>query len=190
MLDLAAFRIRFLAIVLPSDRFARDNLGHVVAHAFVKHRIASFLRPRSIVETGVRAGYSAWALALGLSPAYTGIDNDADGNGPAFRAHAAAILSPVASPVTFLAVDTRALPALPPADLFHLDADHTAEGVSHELALAAAACLPGAAILVDDIENPEVPDVRPAVEQFVAHHPEFLPLFARSWRGEALLIRQ
>jgi len=129
-----------------------------------KHRIAAALRPRRIVEIGVRCGYSAFAMLWAVPKAsYLGIDNrdPAYGDSATFARHAAGLLS-VFPDVTFRNVDTRELVDLPGPvpDLVHVDGDHSFEGAQHDIDLALRS---GARwVLIDDTDYLE--PVRRAAE--------------------------
>lgn len=124
-------------------------------------------QPRTVVELGVRAGYSAF-ITLRTLPACTvyGIDGDLDeerenthgGRLGLFR-HAVLRLPP--DRFRFERCRTESIGRLPPCDLVYVDADHTYEGVARDLLLASNAA---PAILLDDYDSS--PGVRQAVDEF------------------------
>lgn len=137
----------------------------------MKFALARLIRPRSILEIGVRAGYSALAL-LTASPeaTYLGLDNDSDTHG-GFRGaidHARRILADY--PAEILEVSSADYAARlsangtrPTFDLVHVDGDHSLTGCLADLRLASA--LGPRVILVDDVLG--LPDVSAAWEQFL-----------------------
>lgn len=55
--------------------------------------------------------------------------------------------------------------------LVHLDGDHTAEGVLHDLELSHAVLEPGGLLVMDDFYNPMFPGVSEALHRFQMTHP-------------------
>jgi hypothetical protein len=134
------------------------------------------IKPKKIVEIGVRAGYSAFTMLSAAPEAHLiAIDADIDptkGNSHggflgAWR-HAESILAGMN--FDLMLVDSHALLRLPFCDIVYVDGDHTPEGAYQDLQLAAqSACH----ILVDDYDTvfhskgePRF-EVREAVDRFV-----------------------
>jgi hypothetical protein len=134
-----------------------------------KHHVAALLRPRSIVEIGVRAGYSAAAfLAAVPGCSYLGIDADVGHSGGwpgALEKAEAMLLNHFGDRARLLKLNTRELETLPcgAVDLVHVDGDHSYAGCLHDLELAAGV---GRWLLVDDIEWEN--SVRAAATAFVS----------------------
>ena len=135
-----------------------------------EHALAEVLRPRSIVEIGVRAGSGAAAfLAAAPEAKYPGLDADNGRHGALAGAPGAA--EPIlksefpAAAVVGLRCDTQGLESLPSAgaDLAHVDGDHSGDGCLHDLRRAARSRPRW--ILVDDATF--VDDVRRATEAFL-----------------------
>ena len=194
MLDLNTFEAIFNTVLCPGDAFARQYFPELAVHMFRKYQIAATFRPRSIVEFGVRAGYSGWALSKGATdtgvvPTYVGFDSDIDQNGPVFVSHARKIISTVAGAVEIRQADTRKLvPAdIPKADLVHVDADHSYAGALHEISIASGAASPGGVVVSDDFDY--MLDVRRAVLDFLSANPRWFAMHVESWRGEAILVK-
>lgn len=130
-------------------------------------------QPRRVVELGVRAGYSAFVMLAASDCVVYGIDSDADerienthgGLSGMFR-HA--LMHLPRNRFIFERKNTRDIMRLPPCDLVYIDAEHTREGVMHDLELAAA-CAP--AILCDDYDSTD--GVREAIDGFVGSHKEW-----------------
>lgn len=166
--------------------------GDVRDYYIRKFKVAQFLRPTSIIEIGVRAGYSAFAF-LSASPGarYVGIDNgDPSYNfGPYtaedYRAHARKLLAPFDA--HFITADSQELERFPRVAPLTANGDGPTWGVvfdpfdvvgsepfdfahidgSHTFPGAfhdtQAAILSGIpAILVDDVDY--IPEVRAAVQ--------------------------
>ena len=123
-----------------------------------KAQIAAEEPVAHITEIGVRFGYSAAAFLCAYPQAhYFGIDLINGGHGgvgggtdtfPAVRLMLAKLF-PEAN-VTLVHFDSRQLTSFPPADLFHVDADHDTEPAYRDIEKAFNAALPGNRILVDD----------------------------------------
>lgn len=133
-----------------------------------KHDVARELEPDSIVEVGVRAGYSAYAMLSAAPTArYLGIDSYCDwewtGNTRAME-HARRLLAAFPR-VTLLHADSHTLARIDggPWDLAHIDGDHSLQGCLQDMLLAERS---GARhVLVDDTRDPN--PVRAAVELFL-----------------------
>ncbi len=167
----------------PGDDFLDTNNNYTWYYA-----VGDALRPRSILEFGVRYGYSAIAILRGsgigalYAVSYTGIDAEADGilsNDIALRA-----IKNYASPAEILRINTadavgilEAIGTRSPFDLVHVDADHSENGIRTELQYALLAARPAGVILIDDIDAPHV---RAEADRFcrkLGITPEFLPTF-------------
>ncbi len=174
----------------PADPWpAAEPAADVLANYHFKFAVAQLLRPRRILEFGVRYGYSAAAFLAGSPGAeYHGLDADNGGHGGVRGAYleAAAMLRAKfpASRVTVSKVDTQREEAAVGAgwDLIHVDADHTHGGCLNDLRLAAT--LETQWILVDDIDF--IPAVAAAVRDFLAET-GFPHLYFPSFRGDCLI---
>lgn len=114
-----------------------------------KFEIARRLRPKSICEIGVRAGYSAFAFLCGAQVPYPtpsgmvlprvtygGIDNNCDNN-PWQTAHALFVLDKFLPQITMYAVDSQKMETLHThADFVHVDGDHSFDGAVNDIKLA------------------------------------------------------
>jgi predicted O-methyltransferase YrrM len=168
----------------------------------IKHGIAAELRPKSILEIGVRAGYSALAfLAACPGACYIGLDaeNGAHGGqGGPWIPWARGLLKPYNASIRI--TNTQHIRSLRGAflqiwgremgadlslgfDLIHVDGDHTEAGCSHDLGLALGVLAPGGAVLADDYRSG---GVRRAVDEFALAHGMALEIRG-SPRGEAIL---
>jgi 2-polyprenyl-3-methyl-5-hydroxy-6-metoxy-1,4-benzoquinol methylase/predicted O-methyltransferase YrrM len=133
--------------------FPHDPLAHLfsswVPYYRLKHSIAKVLRPATILEVGVRYGYSARAfLDASENSHYIGIDlnsNDFGGSEGAIE-WARSVLP--ADRTTLLVADTQQMSVFPGGmyDLIHVDGQQDGDGTYHDLELA---CRQGRYVLVD-----------------------------------------
>lgn len=158
--------------------YPNDPFKHVDAtrqYYETKWDIARRLGPGSILEIGVRSGYSAYVFlsAVRSDAIYLGIDSglcDAE-SGNAYLDHARRLL--VGRKATLWVTQAQALhawpnppPGFPLWDLIHVDADHGYEGCLHDLRLSAAI---GRWILVDDYDTGA--EIRQACETLQSEQP-------------------
>jgi predicted O-methyltransferase YrrM len=129
--------------------------------------VAYASRPRTIVELGVRYGYSLGALAAGAKAASPqaklylyGFDSEAFWPGSTAVAQAGlARKFPDCTVEVVKVKDLAEVDRLPVvgADLVHCDARHDYEGCKDDLRLALACVRPGGVVLVDDYNfHPEI----------------------------------
>ncbi|MFM2431857.1 MAG: hypothetical protein RLZZ511_3070 [Cyanobacteriota bacterium] len=128
----------FRTIANPADPLKAQFPGWVDYYR-LKAAIAQVLQPRTILEIGVRYGYSGHAfLAACPSASYLGIDLDSDISGGVKGAitWAKAILHPFNA--EFLIADTQTLSAFPGAtyDFIHVDGQQDGDSSFHDLNLA------------------------------------------------------
>lgn len=156
---------------LVAEWYAEDNQQPeewVRRWAKTKYDVARELEPSSILEIGVRAGYSAFAMLSAVPAArYLGIDAyfdwDWPGNAGAMG-HAQRLLAAFPH-VTIQHADSHAFKRVEggPWDLVHIDGDHSLQGCLQDLLLAE--CSGARFVLVDDTLNPN--PVRVAVELYL-----------------------
>jgi 2-polyprenyl-3-methyl-5-hydroxy-6-metoxy-1,4-benzoquinol methylase len=120
-----------------------DPLAHLfedwVRYYQLKAAIAAVLQPKSILEIGVRYGYSAAAFLHGSpSASYLGIDIDADSFGGHHNAIAWAKKILAGSRAEFLVADSQTMTRFPGTvyDLIHIDGQQDGDGTYHDLELA------------------------------------------------------
>ena len=128
----------FRAFACPQDRL-RYLFDEWVDYYHDKYALCRALGPASILEIGVRYGYSAVSFLTACPKArYLGIDNDSDSYGGAGGALAWArqITSGYAAELRI--ADTQSLAALPGErwDLVHIDGQQDGDGTFHDLELA------------------------------------------------------
>jgi len=157
MLTLAAFSRTVAGMWAPGDPFpTQEPMDRILQHYYNKHRIADAVNPDVIVELGVRAGYSGYAFGLACPNAtYLGFDAydllpvELTGAKVEYRQHAQTLLAGVYTSSVITTVDIRKLGTVPRADLYHVDAEHSADGTYHNIALVGNAS-DQSVILVDD----------------------------------------
>jgi len=133
------------------------------------------LNPRSIVEIGVRAGYSAFTMLTACPAArYLGIDLDdgSEGGNVGASLYAAQLLAPFNAQV--MLANSHHLSRLPDCDLAYIDGDHSEAGCRSDLEMAARSAR---RMLVDDYET--IADVRRACDAFAADR-------AADWAGRKI----
>lgn len=143
----------------PDDkRITVKNLNRFSEYYAVKYQICKEKNPKRIAEIGVRAGYSAWTFLQACPEAeYFGFDANNGTHGGAggqtglFKKWAEKILTPYKFHLTD--VDTQKVSTLDITDIdfFHVDGDHSTNGVQHDLDLAFKCMAKNGLILVDDI---------------------------------------
>jgi hypothetical protein len=157
-----------------------------------KYALAKMIRPRSILEVGVRFGYSARSFLMAAPEAsYVGLDLDEPSWGPYTgipRLWAETRLQELypRNDIWTIRTNTQTEPQRrSPADLVHIDGDHSFEGTLRDLITFFPICL--GVMVVDDYL--EIAPVRAAVDIFCAQHPEAIKLLVTSLRGSALLVK-
>ena len=120
-----------------------DPLAHLfeewVSYYRLKAAIAAVLQPKSILEIGVRYGYSAAAFLHGSPNAsYLGIDSDSDSYGGRSNAIAWARKILAGKPAEFLVANSQMMARFPGSvyDLIHVDGQQDGDGTYHDLELA------------------------------------------------------
>ena len=117
-----------------------DPLSHLfeewISYYRLKFAIVRLLQPKSILEVGVRYGYSAIAfLQASPSAKYLGIDADREnfGGQPGALEWARQITEPYDA--EFLVADTQTMKRFPggPYDLIHIDGQQDGAGTFHDL---------------------------------------------------------
>ncbi len=153
----------FRSIVDDRDQYRLDNWIPLYATLW---RTVRKLSPRSIVEIGVRAGYSSWVMRQACPEATVhGFDLDCDRHGGYAGAfHHAEIINP--DRFTLTIADSQSLE--------YIDGDHSRKGCLSDMRLAERS---GAkTLLIDDYAN--FAEIREAVAEFVAGRDlrgEFIP---------------
>ena len=138
----------FRSVAHPQDPLT-DRFGAWVEYYRLKAAIAAVLRPASILEIGVRYGYSYAAFKHGHPAAhYVGIDLDSDSFGGVRGAIDWARQLGAGTEDRFLVDDTQGMDRFPGGtyDLIHVDGQQDGQGSFHDLTLAISQ---GRYVLVD-----------------------------------------
>jgi len=143
---------------------------HLTNEMYVpKFEIAERLKPRSIIEIGVRCGYSAWCF-LKASPGarYVGIDADNGTHGGQrgpWMWRAPKLLRELTDDFMLIQSDMADLKRIYmgiPFDMGHVDGDHTYAAAINDISLLMTMCQ---VVVVDDTESTD--DVKRAVEHIM-----------------------
>ncbi|MDD1700436.1 MAG: methyltransferase domain-containing protein [Methanoregula sp.] len=120
-----------------------DKLSYLfsewVPYYRMKYAICKAINPHSILEVGVRYGYSAITfLSASQNATYLGIDNDTNTYGGTQGAIEWAKKITKNSNATFLIANTQEMESLPGEhyDLIHIDGQQDGDGTFHDLELA------------------------------------------------------
>jgi len=185
------------SVICPGDPSCDENRFKMYEKYYVaKYMICNLCSPNIIAEIGVRAGYSAWSFLKARPNAhYYGFDANngkhggLGGTDGKFKKWAMNILKDYN--VSYFEIDTQSIDVLPiddKIDFFHVDGDHSYNGVIHDLVLAAKSISKNGYILIDDIDY--IKDVKEAAFYFLRENKNrFESIYLPSFRGE-LLLRQ
>lgn len=160
-----ALRPRSILDVVPREVFIElgqpgyEHIGNGNCFEW-KYAIAKWLQPKSILEIGVRYGYSLCSfLCAGPLSRITGIDNGSYKSDWSSVTQRALKLCPRYDQFQWISCDATTLEAFSPHDLTHIDGPHTYDATLNLLRKARSH-----AILVDDTLT--CPDDMRAVRQF------------------------
>jgi len=159
--------------LLPLDDKTREDDSDYVRLYKEKHNIISESNVSSIMEIGVRAGYSAYTFKSAFPNAtYLGMDAENGSHGGAGGPWTwwAKITLDRYFPKDLHKIviqDTQQLERLPEAkyDFIHIDGDHTVAGVYHDLDICVDAVNPGGRMCIDDYTH--LPDVKVGVDKWL-----------------------
>jgi len=177
-------------IFIADDEFLdiyRTNRPYSDQHYAVYAEVCRELKPKKILEIGVRAGYSAWTMLSVVPDAtYVGLDADNGTNGgvTGYVEHAEAMLRreyPAASVNVFRANSQRLISLDRRYDLIHIDGAHNHDEALRDMEL----CAPFADyLLVDDTSS--ITTVRSALNEFLEAH-GFSAWRYETWHGIVLI---
>jgi predicted O-methyltransferase YrrM len=185
------------SVIYPKDPTASEERIRQYAEYYkIKYQLCKEKNPSKIAEIGVRAGYSAWTFLQAAPKAkYYGFDanNGSHGgqggkDGRYFR-WAKEILKDY--DIKLIEKDTQKEEDLNISDIdfFHVDGDHTTNGVKHDLDLAFKAINDNGLILIDDITY--IPEVKLGVDQWIEMNKDVvMNKFVHSLRGEMLIWKK
>lgn len=128
----------FRTIANPQDTL-KPRFDEWVEYYRLKSAVAAVIQPKTILEIGVRYGYSAAAFLHGAPQAhYTGIDLDIDafGGGGGGLEYARGILPRSATLIHGNSQQMQELPGAEVYDLIHVDGQQDEPGILHDLQLA------------------------------------------------------
>ena len=184
-------------IICPWDKTATaQRIAQYREYYKVKYDIVAELQPKTIIEIGVRAGYSAYYfLQAAPTAVYHGFDADNGthgGQGPKpYIPWAEKILKEAGYNATLhWPFDTQEHDFLPAnGDFYHIDGDHTVKGVKHDLDICFKYAPQGAHILVDDYDY--IDTVKVGIDQWVSENRARINYaYRKSLRGEILITKK
>jgi predicted O-methyltransferase YrrM len=136
------------------------------------YALSNFYQPESILEIGVRFGYSLGTMisASQKIKKVTGIDND-EYNKDSLGVAKENILKYINSDidVNFLLLDSHHLSSLPYHDLIHVDGDHSYDGKIKDLKLTIGSCK---VVIVDDYLH--FSEVNKSTNDFISQNYEII----------------
>jgi predicted O-methyltransferase YrrM len=152
------FHSEYLSIIDPLD--ARWKYENYEAGLWVKHQIAHYVEPRTIVEIGVRSGYSMWAMMKAAPTArFYGYDNYSpdyakelgDNLSEQFKAWAGRVKDMLYGQAELIVEDSQSPGFMPKgADLYHVDGDHRTDPAFFDIRNCMAASFGCVVIAVHD----------------------------------------
>jgi Methyltransferase domain/Glycosyltransferase family 9 (heptosyltransferase) len=152
-------------------------------------RVVRDLQPKSIVEIGVRAGYSAWTMLRACPQAsvygidFDGDEREVDASGGFKGACRYAMRLLKDEKFELLIADSHTLDKVPECDLLYVDGDHSSSGAYQDLLLAEKSN--AKIILVDDYTH--IPGIRDACTVFMRARPHLKGRFISSTTGLYLI---
>ena len=184
-------------IICPEDITAtKERVEQYKDYYAIKYNICKKKDPKKIAEIGVRAGYSAWTFLQACPEAkYYGFDANngthggQGGEDGKYSIWAKKILKNYE--VEIINIDTQKTNDLDISniDLFHIDGDHTEQGVMHDLDLAFSCINKSGLILIDDVTFLE--SVKNGVEKWINKNNDIVFFeYIESLRGECLIRKK
>ena len=171
----------------PNDR---GYITGYIGYCYHKFCIARRYNPKTIIEIGVRAGYSAYAFLCAVPEAsYYGFDAENGthgGEGGPYISWAKELLARFEK-VVLEVLDTQKVSDLDvsKADLIHVDGDHSQKGVEHDLELVLPYLEDDGVILVDDFDR--ALGVKEGVRHFLSLHSELKSKYIETFNGDVLI---
>ena len=177
------------SIICPTDTKSLKRYRQYKRYYKVKYDIAKKYNPSTILEIGVRAGYSAYSFLSACPKArYVGIDaenGEHGGQDGPWIWWAEEILKNF--DVKFEVADSQQLTKINGNyDMIHIDGDHTTEGLLHDLEICWPAVNDRGIMLVDDYDY--IDTVKKGVDMF-AKRPGVRKEYLKSLRGEIVFSK-
>ncbi len=184
----------YLRLLPVRDKRRKDDSNYVRLYR-EKYDIINEQPVTRMLEIGVRAGYSAYTFKSAYPKAfYQGIDADNGthgGEGRPWTWWAKTVLAKHWPLDTWdvVVMDTQKLSHIPgePYDFIHVDGDHTAAGVYHDLEICWPALSPGGRMLVDDYTH--LAKVMEGVDNWLAEH-DVRHEFRQTVRGDVIIYKK
>ncbi|MDJ0618998.1 MAG: class I SAM-dependent methyltransferase [Calothrix sp. MO_192.B10] len=180
------------SVIVEEDWEIFGNHHHIATSQYYNfyYSYARSWQPKSILEIGVRRGYSAVAMAIGAGNNlvnFVGIDSETDV--PLSSNYAKEILQNCSqAEIKLINLDTQKenlADNIGKFDLIHVDADHTFYGCISDILLALYLSHPGTKIIIDDCLYAPV---RAAVESVIKIYPDDLQVkYVANFRGHGLI---
>lgn len=165
MLTFEEFSAKYAAEAVHPLDCAAGGYTNYEGGLWMKHRIACWVQPKVIVELGIRAGYTGWAMLVGVPEAkYIGFDTYLAGHADVknvpdvqviFKAHAGKIMAAFDAEIRVANTQDRGF-AVPRADLYHVDATHNYDCARLDIMNCAKAGDDHSVIAVHDFQAPPV----------------------------------
>jgi len=159
-----------------------------IGYACFKRAVARVIQPKRIIEIGVGLGVSALAFLDGAPNAtYLGIDNDCEKDRDFPVKPSEFVRNLIGNRGSIRITDSANLDRLPPADLVHIDGDHSYDAAYNDVMLAWRS--EARWILVDDARDSVV-----SAATFAALHRKSpgsvdWAYFEDTWTGSILISR-
>lgn len=175
----------------PKDDYAKkpEHPGHSGNYYEWYYSYTQALRPRTVLEIGCLYGYSSIAMVMGHPAIERLYLFDCGAYGVPLTEGVENIKRIFKGAIIPAAKNTQEVTdlALPePIDLIHVDGDHSAKGLAHDLSLVLPCLAPNGLIVVDDVTNcPELRGVCMEFAETCGLVGKYLPTF----RGHVLLAR-
>jgi len=177
---------------MPEDPDFSNGVSDFPSYYWNKYQFTHIIKPKRVVEIGVRAGYGAWSFLKGYIPeSYIGVDFYEDiGFGSVtlqnkFRKWAENLISELTPNYELRIANSQNLDRFPEADFYHVDGEHSLEGTYNDIAKCFSAALVNGYILVDDFDY--IGQVKAATLKFCSQHQDIKWTYKPSFRGEFLI---
>lgn len=186
------------SIVAVNDPLRGQKMEHWAKYCECKYQIAKDIMPDAIVEIGVRAGYSAWALLQANPKAiYYGFDanNNTHGGlgGPWSPIAEEMLKSRGYNVIMWHDFDSQVQDSLPiepeGITLYHVDGEHSVKGAYNDINLCFKNACIGSYILIDDYNKWPSLVVKQGVDKWVEEYKDLIEtkVFPNTGNGDFLI---